>query len=127
MTRPWSGPAGGDQQVLPLQGIAGGAETVGTGELDERIVEGANLVGVVGDAVVHRDRRSVVPLEVVAELLGRGEVIDADGLPSSFDVVDAVAEQFADVGLVAPKYSASTEVSLDSKSTWPTPTLAPSR
>ena len=41
-----SGAPGGDQQVLPLQGIAGGAEPVGTGQFDECLVEGANLVGI---------------------------------------------------------------------------------
>ena len=43
------------------------------GELGEGRVERLDLRRVVGDAVVHRDRRAVVRLEVVAEGLGRGE------------------------------------------------------
>ena len=65
-------------------------------------VEGGNAVGVGLDVAVHRDRRPVERLEVVAELGAVGEVVDGQHPPLGHDVGDAVAEQRADVFLLTP-------------------------
>ena len=69
----------------------------------ERGIERGHLLCVVCDAAVDRDRRSVVGLEVVAELGAGCESVDGDRLAHRRDVVDAVAEQLPHVRLVAPE------------------------
>src|ERR1035441_2128727 len=95
--------AGGEQQVLPVHDCRGGAVVVAAGEDSEIVVEGCGLFGVVGDAPVGGDGRSVAGLEVVAEVFGAGEEADPECFPLCRHVGSRAAEQRADVVLAAPQ------------------------
>ena len=74
------------------------------GELLELTVQRGDLLRVVGDRPVDRDRRAVVGLEVVAELGRRRRSWSTSSVClRGRDVGDPVAEQRADVVLVAPQ------------------------
>lgn len=66
---------------------------VAAGQLGELGVERGDVGGVGGDGVVNGDGRPIAGLEVVTEVLGPGEQIDADGLPPCGDVADPIPEQ----------------------------------
>src|ERR1017187_3501034 len=93
--------ASGEQQVLPVHDCRGGAVVVAAGEDSEIVVEGCGLFGVVGDAPVGGDGRSVAGLEVVAEVFGAGEEADPECFPLCRHVGYRAAEQRADVVLAA--------------------------
>ena len=85
------------------------------GQVGEFCVQRGDPVRIVRDGPVDRDRRAVVGLEVVAEVLGTAEPGDPEGLAPGRDVGDLVAEQRPDmasvtvapvggvVGLVTPR------------------------
>src|SRR5947207_3832895 len=107
-----SGPlARREQQVLPLHhgalaawsaGGAPGAEVGSAGQVRERGVQCGGPLRIVRDGPVDRDRRAVVGLEVVAEVLGAAEPADPQGLAPDRDVGDLVTEQPSHMLLAAP-------------------------
>src|SRR5438034_11791167 len=90
-----SGPlARREQQILPLHhgalaawstGGAPGAEVVAPGQVGEFGVQRGGPLRIVRDGPVDRDRRAVVGLEVVAEVLGAAESVDPQGLAPGRD------------------------------------------
>src|SRR5207248_6653985 len=85
-----SGPlARREQQVLPLHHGAPGLrspEIVSPGQIGELGVQRGGPLRIVRDGPVDRDRRAVVGLEVVTEVLGTAEDVDPDGLAPGLDV-----------------------------------------
>src|SRR5689334_20825230 len=94
-----------EQEVLPRHGRAPGGvhRTVAAGEVRQLGVERGGAVLVGGDAAVGRDGRPVAGLEVVPEVLGPAEEVDADALTARPYVGDLITEERAEVILAAPQ------------------------
>src|ERR1039457_1081284 len=95
--------AGGEEQVFPVHDRGLRAQVVAAGEVGEVAVERGGSLQVLADAPVGGDGGAVVGLEVVAEFLGAGELVDADGLALGCHIGDLLAEQRADVVFAAPE------------------------
>ena len=77
------------------------------GQVGELGVQRGGPLRIVRDAPVDGDRRAVVGLEVVTEVLGAAEKVDPDGLAPGPDVGDLVAEQCRGRGPPGPTAAAA--------------------
>ncbi len=94
-------PAGGEQQVLPVDGPV--PQRAGR-QVGEGRVQGGGALGVVADVPVDGDDRPVGGLEELKEVPRGAERVHADRLPTGDDVGDPVAEQRPHVLLLPPQW-----------------------